>query len=361
MSVRVLMVSAYAVNSGDAYEHRLDSLGAALAKAGARTDKLQLNLQSRILGGGGVGQLSALWTRLPWRDWDWLHIGGAIVPAMASLRRPPGGARVIFDAHGLVHAEKAMEHPRGTAKLRIPMLYGISVLAARRADLCVTMSGPMLAHLARWRGTRDGLAIVRNGVDTDLFSPGSTSERSDRPFTVVYAGAFQHWQAVDLLIDAARRIDDPRVRFRFVGFTTADDAVRRTLEATMPPGTELLDRMPRDRLVALLREADLLALPRRFHPATHAALPTKFAEYVALGKPVLVNRVDETAEIVEARQCGFVAEPDPEDMARAIRRAVATPPAALAAMGERGRAFVESELTWAGIGARYLDLLVSRS
>jgi glycosyltransferase involved in cell wall biosynthesis len=40
------------------------------------------------------------------------------------------------------------------------------------------------------------------------------------------------------------------------------------------------------------------------------AFPTKFAEYVATGRPVIVTNVDETANFVQKFDCGFVCQPN---------------------------------------------------
>jgi glycosyltransferase involved in cell wall biosynthesis len=102
-----------------------------------------------------------------------------------------------------------------------------------------------------------------------------------------------------------------------------------------------------------------MTIPRRPHLACRVALPTKFAEYLAIGKPVLVNTVDETEQIVREHGCGFVAAPDPADMTRAIREALATPHERLVDMGRCGRAYVERELNWSVIGRRYKEFMES--
>ncbi len=355
--MRVLFVSANAVNTGSAYEHRLDRLAGALASRGVETAKLHLDLRSRVLGSGGLGHLSAAWSRVPWDDWDWFHVGGAIVPGMLSLQRRRG-ARIIFDAHGLVHAEKALDPARPWHhRLRVPILWAAAVLSARRAHLCVTMSQGMRKRLIAWRGSARGVGLVRNGVDADEFSPGPPRLDPAAPFHVAYAGGTQPWQAVDLFVDVAARLgrrDD--LRFSLIGLR-AEDAPLRERCARRAPHVDLVDRMDRARLIETLHGCDLLVLPRRDHPATRVALPTKFAEYLALARPVLVNDVDETRDFVQQERCGFVAPPEVEAMAAAVLRAASTPRTELVAMGLRGRAFVERELCWPVIGERYRALL----
>ncbi|MEZ4238621.1 MAG: glycosyltransferase [Myxococcota bacterium] len=354
--MRVLFASVYPPSdTGDAYEHRLDSLRRELTAAGAVTDKVHLDLNSRRLG--AVGQLSAAWSRVPWRDWDWVHVGGSVAPGLLGLQRR-GRTGLVFDAHGLAHAEKAMSGPTGLQKLRVPAFRALGALSARQADLCVTVSRPMVDVLADLRNGYDGIHLVRNGVDIARFAP---APMPDGVFRVGYAGGFQPWQAVDLLVDAMPHlrdlVDAGRLRLRLVGFRPEEAALKASLARRLPEGTELMDRVPQEELVGLLHACHLLAIPRRPHPATRVALPTKFAEYLALQRPVLVNRVDESELIVREERCGFVADSAPEAVARAIREAVETPVGELAAMGERGRRFVATELDWRRIGEGYHRVL----
>ena len=62
-------------------------------------------------------------------------------------------------------------------------------------------------------------------------------------------------------------------------------------------------------MLDLLSSASILISPRPNHVASRAAFPVKFAEYAALGRPILVNDVDETADFIRKYDCGFVSSP----------------------------------------------------
>jgi len=357
--MRVLFVSAFQENTGSAYEHRLDSLAKVLAENGVYTEKTHLILASRFLRGSGVAQIRAAWYPMPWEEFDFFHIGGSVVPAMLTLQRHRG-AKIVFDCHGLVHLEKILGNPRGLERIRAPILYQIERMSARRSDLCVTVSKPLLKVLEAWRGRSQGLALIRNGVDAETFAASAAPSSGDRKhvFHVCYAGAFQSWQAVDLLVSAARELRaNNHIRWRFIGFSEADQSLKQRMRRQLPDGSELIDRCDRDTLVRLLLECDLLVIPRKPYLACKVALPTKFAEFLAIGKPVLVNEVDETKDLVRQHRCGFVAQSHPKAIAEAILAAASIPPQRLIEMGQAGREFVQEELIWERIGAKYLSFL----
>jgi glycosyltransferase involved in cell wall biosynthesis len=89
------------------------------------------------------------------------------------------------------------------------------------------------------------------------------------------------------------------------------------------------------------------------------AMPTKFAEYIALGKPVLVTDVDETARFVRRHDCGLVCEPSASGLAGAIAQAREMSREELSAMGRRGRRLAESTFSWEVICQKYHDFLLT--
>lgn len=359
--MRVLFVSGCPRGTMSAYQHRLDSLAAALREHGVHSDMCYADREGWILRGGIGRQLRTFARPMPWGEYDFFHAGASLMAFSVAWRRPARGARVTMDCHGLRYAEVDQQGPTTTwRRLGMPLLEAEERYAARWSDCCVTVSQPLLEHLAAWRGHRRRLSLVRNGVDLTTFVPATDTGKRAGPFTVAYAGGFQAYQAVDLLVEASKLLrDENAIRWRIIGFTPADAAIKQMMEREMPPGTELIDRCDRATLRRLLQECDLMTIPRRPHLACRVALPTKFAEYLAMAKPVLVNTVDETEQIVRQEGCGFVAAPEPADMARVIREALAISPERLAEMGRVGRAYVERELSWSVIGRRYKEFMES--
>src|SRR5207249_4902570 len=124
---------------------------------------------------------------------------------------------------------------------------------------------------------------------------------------------------------------------------------------------EMMNRVTQSELVSQLAAAHALIIPRPLHRAVDVAFPTKFAEYIALGKPVIVCDVDETARLVEQHHCGLVSKPNPAALAETIRAASNMSPAELARMGRNARSLAEQEFSWEHIGRTYAELLVKWS
>jgi glycosyltransferase involved in cell wall biosynthesis len=201
--------------------------------------------------------------------------------------------------------------------------------------------------------------LIRNGVDIQMFKPDGIPQNGT--FTVCYAGSFYVWQGMDILVEAGRMLRDMDIKLKFIGFrqTQQDREWKERIRKTLGPQAELVDRVSQGELTGLLQAADLLVLPRPYHPATVVAMPTKFAEYIALGKPVLVTDVDETAQFVRKYECGLVCHPSASGLAEAIRQARSMGRPKLRIMGERGRRLAETTFSWEVISQEYYDFLTS--
>jgi glycosyltransferase involved in cell wall biosynthesis len=120
-----------------------------------------------------------------------------------------------------------------------------------------------------------------------------------------------------------------------------------------------VDKTDRLTMMKLLTSVAILIIPRSPHRALLHAFPTKFAEYAAMGRPIMVNDIDETADFVREYGCGFVSDPSPEAMAKTMEEAAKVPVETLFEMGNRGRKMAEENFSWEKIGDDYAELVRS--
>ena len=111
-----------------------------------------------------------------------------------------------------------------------------------------------------------------------------------------YLGEFQEWQGIERLIEAAKLVMDQRFLLLIVGGSES----RQEGQVVVVPSVS------RERVPYYYSLCDFLVLPRPDHPATQIAAPTKFAEYAAMGKPILTTEVGDAARFVRKYECGMV-------------------------------------------------------
>jgi glycosyltransferase involved in cell wall biosynthesis len=294
------------------------------------------------------------------RRYDFIHCGDAEAGQALFWCRHFVNVPIILDIHGDVIAQSALAEEVRTGGRRSaasPLVRLFYWMAMRSADHFLTVSDLQTKELVREGIAEDRVTLVRNGVDLDLF--GDTPVPRGGPVRFAYAGGFQTWQGIDFLIEAFARIDHSMAQLLMVGFRAQDGNLKRELLNRFGPSVELIDKVDQPRMIDIVRSATVLVIPRKAHRAIRHAFPTKFAEYAALGRPILVNDVDETAEFVRKYECGFVAEPSPGGMAQAMTQAAATPPETLQQMGNRARRMAEECFSWNRIGDVYADALRS--
>ena len=360
--MRLLFLSESSVHwtNSAAQVHRLRKLAEGLQNCGIETDFVALP----DLPFGEPPLLFPL--NLPWvwdriRACDAIHAIGDTAFA-ARLWKWASKATVIHDVDADTLAEARMywqAAPTLENRLTVLQTAFMNQVEYRTCDYFLSVSQPLSDRLVKEKGVpAQRLSMVRNGVDTELFRPASSKPRNDE-FTVCYAGGFHVWQGIDNLVNAAKLLEDSPVRFQIVGFNAEDQPLKARLAALLGERAELIDRQSQPELIDRLCNADLLLIPRTPHPAVEIAFPTKFAEYVAVGRPVLVTDVDETATMVRSHGCGLVCDPDPEALAGGIERARALPAEDLDAMGRNGRALALRTFSWPVICQGYAELLRS--
>ncbi len=213
--------------------------------------------------------------------------------------------------------------------------------------------------LRRNRCIRDEyIEVILNGVNLESFGSQEETVNNTREncFTVTYAGSYVKYQGIENLVKAAEILRSKDVYFKFLGFRKEDLAIKKEILNRLKEKATLLDWLPKDELLSELRKSDILIIPS-MAGCNRAIFPSKFAEFLALAKPVIVTRIDETASIVERFDCGFVCEPTAESIAETILKAKETPKEVLRLKGHNGRRFAETELDINLICKKYLQFL----
>src|SRR5262249_46358467 len=109
-----------------------------------------------------------------------------------------------------------------------------------------------------------------------------------------------------------------------------------------------------------LAAADLLLVHLKDEPVFRITIPSKTQFYLAMGKPILMGVRGDAAELIKNAGAGVVVEPgDARALARATIDLARLPKHELAAMGAKGRAFYQSELSAAVGIKRTLTILGS--
>jgi glycosyltransferase involved in cell wall biosynthesis len=353
----ILFVYGGSSLNNDAYSFRIDKFKEYFSKRNYNTKSIYL--KDYLYGIPSLFQPLNM-TRLlnTYSKCDIIHAGSTSCAYVARLSKFWNtNIKLLYDVHGDTIQEWLLYFD----KFSIISYYNLfqSVIMeyfASQSDYFITCSEPLKQHYIKKGIDPDRIEVIRNGVDLDLFKPLETKFEDDK-FVVTYAGGFQKWQGIENLIDAAKLLHNYDIKFKIIGFAKSDQRFKNKIATELGNSVDLIDVLPREELIAHLHSSDILIIPRNRHPAIEVALPTKFAEYIAMGKPVIVTGVDETADFVQKYDCGLVCEPNPTSIADAIITAKSMPSEELSQKGLNGRLLAEKEFDQKLINDKYYNFL----
>jgi len=267
---------------------------------------------------------------------------------------------MVFDIHGALVQELAFLNrglgfsfgrSRGLMETEVAEFLGLTL-----SDKVVCVSKRMVSYLEGKGIPSKKLANITNGVDLTFFKHTDDSRagqlREELGFgdkrVFGYIGGYAKWQGIESLLDAARAVKDTNIGFLFVGC------------GKMPSSdnTRVIPWVPRSQIREYYDACDVLVLPRPRHIATEVAAPTKFAEYAAMGKPILTTPVGDAAELTDRNRCGVVAKgDDTESIGQGIRQVSELNSEELAEMGRNSRKLAEQVFDWDKIGRDLEDVI----
>jgi glycosyltransferase involved in cell wall biosynthesis len=198
----------------------------------------------------------------------------------------------------------------------------------------------------------DRVAVIPNWVDTAELTPRprrnpwSAENGLDDAFVVMHSGNIGHAQDLDTLVRAATFLRDlGSLRIVLIGFGARHGEVTRLAQRLEVTGAvHFLGYQPREVLPLSLASGDLhfVGLARGL---SGFVVPSRLYGILAAGRPVLVSADadSETVRLVEEVGCGIVVPPGQPELVAGVIRDVVEGRTSLEGMGERGRAWVESE------------------
>lgn len=261
------------------------------------------------------------------------------------------GARhaVVYEVNGLPSIELGHTWPKA-APATLAKIAELEDFCLGRADAVVVPSR-VIGDLLRRRGVPDAkITLVPNGADV----PAGRTRPDGAPLRyVVYVGALQPWQGLDVLLRAFARLAD-LTELRLVICSSVPERRARPLRRLAERlGVE--DRLvwnftlPHPEVAAWLAGAEVSVAPLTgcARNVDQGCAPLKILESMAAGTPVVASALPAVRELMADGEHGRLVAPDrPAELARAIRVLLEYPDAARA-MGERGRRRVAEEFSWA--------------
>ena len=238
----------------------------------------------------------------------------------------------------------------------------------QRADRIVVVTPAFREHLiARRHVPAEKIAVVENGVETDVFAPLPQPANdqlrrelgADGKFLVCYAGTMGMAHGLETLLDAAAQLQqrNPDVRFLLVGEGAEKERIRALAQSRGLANVRFLDQQPREKMPAFISASDACLVLLKKTEVFKTVIPTKMLESMSVARPVILAVEGQARQILEEACAGLVVEPEnARALADAITRLAADRELG-GTLGQRGREYVVRYLSRDRTAEKYIEVL----
>ena len=238
----------------------------------------------------------------------------------------------------------------------------------QESDRIVVVTPAFKEHLTRlWRVPADKIAVVENGVETNLFTPSpalanNTLRRelgAEGKFLVCYIGTMGMAHGLETLLAAAAQLQcqNSNVQFLLVGEGAEKERIKTLAQSRGLANVCFLDQQPREKIPAFISASDACLVLLKKTDVFKTVIPTKMLEFMACARPVILGVDGQARQIIEDAEAGLVIEPEnAEALVQAINQLSANRDLAMA-LGRNGREHILQHFSRGRTAGKYIDVL----
>ncbi|MEN8241409.1 MAG: glycosyltransferase family 4 protein [Chloroflexota bacterium] len=232
----------------------------------------------------------------------------------------------------------------------------------RRADQMMINSPGFRKHIESRGGKQ--IALIPNGADGAMFAPDSkgaqfrSAHGLEGKFVALYAGAHGMSNDLDVLLDAAKLLDDfPEVVIVLLGAGKEKARLQSRAEELGLTNLRFIPPVPKDEMNEGLAAADVCIAILKPIEMYKTVYPNKVFDYMAAGRPTLLAIDGVIREVVETARAGiFVPPGSPQALADGLRELAANPDQTFQ-MGANGREYLLEHFDRPKVAADLIELL----
>lgn len=252
-----------------------------------------------------------------------VHAHNLYSAALALSTRGFFDYKVILDLHGRIPEEYVFLGKGGNVS-RI-VLNALERWIVTRADHVVVVSEALRCYLRETYSIDDSrLSVIPCCADESRFRWDPDQRRSERDrlnladrFVCVHLGSIREWYRPEAVVEAFQGMRQKVPSAHLLIVTPDVDQASTYIERYLPREVFTVTASKHSGVPALLNASDLGMLLLPDTPNIRTSSPTKFAEYLNCGLPVLISpHVGDFTSLVATSGAGYVTDPghpiDPE-------------------------------------------------
>lgn len=201
----------------------------------------------------------------------------------------------------------------------------------KNADYITVLSRGGIDYVVNRGGNPAKIAHIYNGVLLSQLEPFlakkefKKKEGIEGKLLVSYAGILSPFQGVDVILDAAKQLqDDDDIVFYIVGDGMMKEQLHTRVKEESLSNVKILPFQSREDYYDIINSSDisLVSLDERM---TAPCLPGKLINLMALKRPIIaaVPPESETAHVIREADCGIIVQPqNSEELTHAVMRLI---------------------------------------
>lgn len=226
----------------------------------------------------------------------------------------------VFEVRDLWPESLAAVGAGGEGTLLHRVLGSIAGFLYRRADRIVVVTSAFKDHLIQhWRVPPEKIAVVENGVETNLFCPNAASAGEvrkqlglDHRFVICYVGTMGMAHGLETMVAAAEELQArlPNATFLLIGEGAEKQKIIDLTNSRRLTNIQFLEQQPRERIPCFVSAADVCLVLLKKNDLFKTVIPTKLLESMACATPVVVAVDGQSRDLVEKAAAGLFVEPE---------------------------------------------------
>ena len=217
-----------------------------------------------------------------------------------------------------------------------------------------------------WRVPAEKIAVVENGVETDMFSPFAVPNENIRghlglegKFVASYIGTMGNAHGLETLLDAASELQgtNPNIVFLLIGEGAEKERIKAAAKTQGLANVRFLDQQPREKIPAYIRASDTCLVLLKKTDVFKTVIPTKMLEFMSCARPVILGVDGQARQIVEEANAGIVVEPENSRALVQAIRSIEANRGTGKTLGENGRKYIVERFSRASTAEKYIEVL----
>lgn len=246
-------------------------------------------------------------------------------------------------------------------KLVLNSLSSMEHFLYKRAAGIVGVAESVKKVIASRAGRHPKIAIIPNGVDTDFFAAAEAGNPPEDEFLVSYIGTHGLAHGLETVLDAAEKLRDYNIKFRFVGEGAEKEELVRSAKRRNLQSVSFIPGQPHELIPDFYRASNVCLVPLKDREVFSLTIPSKIFEIMACRRPVILGVRGESRRVLEKARAGIAVEPE---NASALADAILTlynDAEKCEIMGANGWDFVRKHYSREKLSKEYIKFLTSIS